>query len=236
MLGVVAVGQARADVTLHVAPLQTYYDNSNGTLASAFTLPSGQTTLQFSVTGSVITAGGGPSLSPDGLDSSGNAEFNFTNVFYGSSPTYHGVSIGATTGTDPALFGIFFSPSFSGTAPNSLNYRSDASPDLRILPTYSPALNQPFFIGNGFTGNNGFRQPVTGTQQTFIIPTGATELLLGIGADPNMADNSGPGYDVTITNITSNTAVPEPSTLLWVGGAALMALGHSWRRRNQAIA
>jgi hypothetical protein len=103
------------------------------------------------------------------------------------------------------------------------------------LTTYSPALNQPFFIGDGFTGNNGFGHPMTGTQQTFIIPTGATELLLGIGADPNLADNSGPGYDVTITNIPS-TAVPEPSTLLWVGGAALMALGHRWRRRNQAIA
>jgi hypothetical protein len=232
MLGVVAVGQARADVTLHVAPTQTYYDNSDGTLATAFTLPSGLTLLQFSVTGDVVTAGGGPKLSPDGLDSSGNAEFNFTNTFFGSAPTYNGVSIGKTSGTDPALFGIFFSPSFVGTAPNSANYRSDASPDLRILTTYSPSLNQPFFIGNGFTGNNGFGQPVTGTQQTFNIPVGATELLLGLGADPVLSDNSDPGFTVTITNAS---AVPEPSTLVWAGPAALLALGHAWRRRKRVI-
>ncbi len=107
MLGIVPAGQARADITLYVAPAQTYYDHSNGSLATAFTLPTGLTLLQFSVTGDIVTANGGPKLSPDGLDSSGNAEYNFTNTYFGSNPTFDGVSIGKTTGTDPACSGSF---------------------------------------------------------------------------------------------------------------------------------
>jgi hypothetical protein len=220
-----AAGSAGADVL--VAPMQTYYDNSGGVLADPVALPGGATSLRFSVTGFVITAGGGPQLSPDGLDSAGNAEFNFSNVSFGA-PTYKGVSIGRTTGTDPALFGIFFSPSFVGTAPDSANFRSDASPDLRTMLTYSPALNQPFFIGDGFTGNNAFGAPVSGTQQTFNIPTGATELLLGIGADPVLGDNSGPGFTVKI----APNAVPEPSSLVTVTIGLALSLGYRRRRRK----
>jgi hypothetical protein len=232
VVGLMVGALGRADASIVVGPTQTYYDHSDGTLATAVALPTGATFLQFTVTGDVITASGGPRLSPDGLESNGNAEFNFTNNSFGSAPTYQGVSIGRTTGIDPALFGIFFSPTFVGTAPNSPNFRSDATTDLRILSTYSPALNQPFFIGDGFTGNNGFGQPVTGTQQTFNIPAGATELLLGIGADPVLDDNSG-GYTV---NISSNApVVPEPATLVpcLIGVALCRLVG--WRRRRAAV-
>ncbi len=218
--------------TLTTLPTDTYYDGSDGTLFNKVLLPAGATALQFSATGSVITAGGGPNLSPDGLDSSGNAEFNFTgNRFAG---TYQGTPIGSTTGTDPALFGVFFSPSFVGTPADSLNYRSDSgiTPDPRTLSSYSPSLNQPFFIGDGLTGNNAFGASPSGAFQTFNIPAGATYLLLGSGADPVLGDNSGPGYSAVVFD-NSSTSVPEPGTLALLAGAGVTVGGFLARRKRR---
>jgi len=214
-----AVG--RVEGAFLVSPTQTYYDGSDGSLATPIALPGGATFLQFTVTGWVRTAGtGSRQLSPDGLGSDGTPDYNFTGTSFSSR--YQGVSVGGTTGTDPALFGIFFSPNFTGTAPNSPNFRSDATPDLRISSTYSPLLNQPFFIGDGLTGNNGFGNNATGSVQTFYIPTGATELLLGLGADPVLSDNFGPGYTVNISSDAN--PVPEPSSMIMAASATLIGV------------
>ena len=113
--------------------------------------------------------------------------------------------MGRTTGNDPALYGIFFNPGFAGTPADSLNYLN-VSPDQRTLSTYSPSVNQPFFIGDGLDHNNNLGATAVGNPQTFNIPAGATELLLGIGPDNNLNDNGGPGYDVTMQANQSATA------------------------------
>ena len=138
----------------------------------------------------MITDGSDRLASADGLYANLQTPYNWTDTTYGTS-TYKGVPIGATTGVDPALFGIFFNSGFTGTAPNSINYRSDSGivPDPRTLLYYSPLLNQPFYIGDGYNTNNAYVTNVDsymppGIIQTFAIPPGATELILGIGADP----------------------------------------------------
>jgi len=220
---------------LHVTPFNTYYDQftgaNGGTLFPAVALPAGATALQFSATGSVITfpGPGGTPFGPDGFSTTGGTGFSFTNSPSGGG-TYQGTPVGRTTGNDPAVYGIFFNPSFSGTPADSLNYLNGVTPDQRTLSTYSPSLNQPFFIGDGLDQNNNLG--VTGgNPQTFNIPAGATELLLGIGPDNNLNDNAGPGYDVQVFD--NSQAVAEPGTLTLLGiGIAGMA-GYAWRRKKQ---
>lgn len=179
---------------LKVQAPDTYYDGANGTLFAAVPLPTGASRLQFRVTGGVITDSSTQYGSADGLYADGRTPYNWTATSWNG--TYQGVRIGSTTGIDPALFGVFFSPAFSGTPANSDNYRSDSGiiPDPRTLPFYTPSLNQPFYIGDGYTTTNAYVTNVDtfippGMIQTFVIPAGATHLLLGIGADINMADN-----------------------------------------------
>ena len=180
---------------LKVQATDTYYDGNNGTLFQAVPLPPGATHLQFRVTGGVITDGSERLASADGLYANLQTPYDWTATTYGTS-TYKGVFIGATTGVDPALFGIFLNPAFTGKAPDSANFRSDngVMPDPRTLPSYAPLANQPVYIGDGYTTNNAYVTNVDtyvppGTIQTYTIPPGATELVLGIGADQDMSDN-----------------------------------------------
>jgi hypothetical protein len=186
----------------------TIYDNSDGTLFEAEALPAAATALQFRATGGVITDGTDQLGSADGLYANGQTPYNFTDTPLADtswgSQTYQGVSIGSTTGIDPALFGVFFSYSFAGTPSNSLNFCSDSgiTPDPRTLLSNAPSLNQPFWIGDGFTSNNAFTTASDsyippGEIQTFAIPAGATHLLLGIAADDRMDDNQDDAGDVT---------------------------------------
>jgi hypothetical protein len=253
LLLVGVVGQGRAGPfqpssigPLHVSAFNTYYDQftgggGGGTLFTAVSLPAGATALQFSASGSVDTFGSSL-FGPDGLDASGNSSlFQFTN-YPPSGGTYQGTPVGRTTGIDPSLFGIFFNPNFAGTPANSFDFRANSGivPDPRTLGSYSPSLNQPFFIGDGLDQNN--KLGVTaGNPQTFDIPAGATELLLGIGPDNNLNDNSGPGYDVTVFDNSGSSpppppplpSVPEPGTIALFGiGIAGVAV-FCWRRRTR---
>lgn len=179
---------------LQVRATDTYYDGNNGTLFNAVPLPAGASRFQFRVTGGVITDGTDQLGSADGLYANGQTPYNWTDTHYDGM--YSNTPIGGTTGIDPALFGVFFNPDFTGTPPDSQNFRSDTgeTPDPRTLLSYAPLLNQPFYIGDGYTSNNAYVTNLDsfippGTNQTYVIPAGATYLLLGIGADPDMADN-----------------------------------------------
>lgn len=212
---------------------QTYYSSSNGTLAPAIDIrpliSGGVTQLIFSFAGGVVTDGSMRLASPDGLYSDGTAPYNFFRTTFGGA--YAGVPIGATTGIDPALMGVFFDPTFAGPPLESLDYRSFAAPDHRTDAAYSPAVNQPFWIGDGFTGNNAYGHPVTGIQQIYNIPAGAQFLLLGIGADVNMADNENGAVGPT----SFTPAIPEPETYAMLM-AGLGLLGFLGRRRKQVDA
>lgn len=221
--------------TLSVSPTDDYYDGSGGTLFSAVALPTGATALQFLVTGSMYTDANTSNLEgPDGLNATGSPPYNWTGTSFNG--TYNGTPVGSTTGIDPALFGVFFNPNFTGTPQDSDNYRSDSgiSPDPRTLSSYSPSVNQPFFIGDGLDQNNDYGAIPLGNAQTFNIPVGATELLLGIGADVNLGDNGGNGYSAQVfDNSPLAASAPEPASVTLLGiGAAVMA-GGAWRRRQR---
>jgi len=212
----------------------TYYDGSDGTLFTAIALPAGATSFQFRATGGVITDGSLSLGSPDGLYSNGQTPYNFNNTQF--SGTYQGKALGSTTGIDPALFGVFFSPTFAGTPQDSLNYRSDSGtvPDPRTLTSYAPTVNQPFYIGDGYTGNNAYITTddtlvPAGMIQTFQIPAGASSLLLGIGADIKLGDNQGgaktsTGYNIHVYDNAPIAAVPEASTTISLGLLLMLGL------------
>jgi hypothetical protein len=207
---------------IYVDSHDTIYDGSDGTLFVKIPLPLGATKLQFRVTGGCITDSTLQYGSPDGLYSNGQTPYNFSGTSWAG--TYQGVPVGATTGIDPALFGLFFNPDFSDTPDDSENFRSDSGtvPNPRQRDTYVPSVNQPFYIGDGYTGNNQF---VTaddnfvpqGTIQTFDIPTGASYLLLGISADNRLSDNqdasnSTSAYRVHVFDDSVGAAVGTPVT------------------------
>ena len=213
---------------LKVQATDTYYDGNNGTLFVAVPLPAGASHLQFRVTGGVITDGSDRLASADGLYANLQTPYNWTGTAYNG--TYQGVPIGATTGVDPALFGIFFNPAFTGMPTNSANYRSDSGfiPDLRTLLTYAPFVNQPFYIGDGYNTNNPYVTNIdsyipSGAIQTYAIPPGATELLLGIGADPDMADNvnASDTNSAFLVHVFDDSASPPVIGALTPGAAAL---------------
>ncbi|HME68245.1 MAG TPA: hypothetical protein VKM54_00015 [Myxococcota bacterium] len=84
----------------------------------------------------------------------------------------------------------------------------------------SPLLKQPFFIGDGLTGNG------SGSVQQFIVPAGATRLFLASGDAFGWYNNTG-SFTLDVV------AVPEPASLSLTAlrGAALIAL--AWWRRAQ---
>jgi hypothetical protein len=189
-------------------------------------LTTGQVVTFNSVTGSTActTTVGHPCLGPIGPD---GADLAF--------------SVGATTGTDVNalaglnvgisgivfdgrqmfLAGVFIGDSEpTGVGPAILNYNSGVDPDAA---SFSPELQQTFFIGDGRSGldNPG------GTLQQFIVPVGGTRLYLGfldsfnnfVGFPYAYTDNSG---SLTV----DVSSVPEPGTLILMGlgfvGVALL--------------
>jgi hypothetical protein len=127
------------------------------------------------------------------------------------------------TGPD-ALVGIFVgaTPTIGSASgyQGPLNYVSgpDYTNAANIGPgTYSPALNQIFYIG-------------TGAGEVFNTPTGATAVDLGILDSIGANTNNVGSLTVSFTGATS--AAPEPSSwilmLLGVGGLGAMM---RWRRK-----
>lgn len=110
------------------------------------------------------------------------------------------------------LAGVFTDGTPATTAPARLTYGVGAL--THDDPSYSPVINQTFFIGDGKTSG--------GSSQTFAIPAGATKLYLGVvdafsvhGTASYYGDNTGSfSAQVTAsatTPVVAATTVTSPS-------------------------
>ncbi len=142
-------------------------------------LTAGQS-LQFAATGATSNQ--------DGVESAYEPDGNLSWIIH----NYGGAENGIANVKAPisALMGVFLSDAQPNTtaAPASLDFTTAASRDFSSI---SPALKQPFFIGDAKRAN--------GAQQSFVIPAGATRLYVGSMDGQQWSDNGG-GFSVTVTN------------------------------------
>ena len=129
------------------------------------------------------------------------------------------------------LVGVFLGPAApSGPGPSVLKYNYGTVGSLSTADaSFSPQLDQVFFIGDGLTGTG------TGQKQDFDVTAGADRLYLGF-AD---SFDSVPSYyaddvgSLTATFAITTTATPEPAYgVLLTGGIFIAAL--FYRRRFRA--
>ena len=173
---------------------------------------SGGQVLSFSAAGTMSHDGGGCFAGPDGVGC-------FADVTpFGNGPAN---GIGTYTGPADGLIGVFLNNNTPGGlgGPASLDYTQAAN--VSTL-SYSPALNQIFFIGDGLTGNG------AGVMQQFMAPAGATRLFLATGDALGASFNDVGSYSVTVS--APGTA-PEPATVSMSIVACLMGLAAVRRRR-----
>lgn len=129
--------------------------------------------------------------------------------------SYGGVS--GYLGTGLALTGGFLTDATpQAPAPSTIDFTSSGLG--RNFLTLAPQIGQLFFIGDGVTDG--------GQTQTFTIPSGATQLYLGVPDCLNAAGD--PGFYSDDTGSLSVTAlqVPEPASaaLVRMGALVLFAL------------
>lgn len=147
----------------------------------------------------------------------------------GSSLTSLG-AISGYKGPQGPLTGVFLDAGIpsTGLPPATLDFTPGG---IGIdFATLSPLLNQIFYIGDGVTAGGDF--------QTFIAPTGATRLFLGIpdgfgfGGAPGAYDDNDGSYEVVlgINQIPTTGQVPEPSSMALALG--LIVMGSFGRRRS----
>ncbi|CAN5513506.1 hypothetical protein BH09PLA1_BH09PLA1_07100 [soil metagenome] len=144
--------------------------------------------LNFTFTGSASYYPGTQPFDPDG--NPGWIINNYAGREHGKSQLYAPLT---------AVVGVFLDdtqPNLAGAPPPDLDFSSAASRDFSTL---SPALRQPFFIGNGLRADGT-------TPQNFIVPAGATRLYLGIMDGQQWSDNSG--------SLTSTVVKPTQITLV----------------------
>ncbi len=190
-----------------------------GNLPGFIALGSGATSVTFSsVTGSIACGGEGC------ITVNGFGNYNDPDGAGAAVSTSSNTGAGSISGiTAPAagyLVGVFVaSGGPSGSAPIALNYTTTSSTSSG---SYSPLLDQTFFIGDGLTGDQ------TGSQQVFNVPVGAVSLYLGISDAPGYngspgayGDNSGTYTAIYTVHSAVVTGTPEPASLL------LLVLGFS---------
>jgi hypothetical protein len=201
---------------------------AGGTVPGGISLTSLANFVSFSsVSGSLASSGGNPCASPEGCIVLNNGSGNNPNDPDGtganpstSSETGSGSISGMTGPGAGYLVGVFVGAGGpSGPAPAALNFLGGGLGTA--FTSLSPLLDQVFFIGDGLTGDG------AGTVQDFFVPTGATELYLGVsdacgynGGPSCYGDNLGTftaAYSVT----NNSSGVPEPGSLFLLGTGVL---------------
>jgi hypothetical protein len=123
--------------------------------------------------------------------------------------------IGNITTPLESLIGVFLGPVAPNlnSAPAALDFTSASSRDYLTL---SPALQQPFFIGDGLTS--------LGAVQQIVAPAGATRLFLGTMDEYGWYNNEG-SFTVQVA--------PEPATITFgtLGALSLLAINR-FRRKS----
>jgi hypothetical protein len=177
-----------------------------------FSAASGNVLTFNSITGATNCCSGTPNTGPDGGGGSTNI-----NALNGIS----GIMMPSTM----ALVGVFVDtgdlPVSGDIPPATLNYSAGPFPGD---PSFSPLLNQAFFIGDGLTGTG------SGAVQSFLAPTGANRLLLGFadgfgfsGTPSFYGDNRG---SLSVSGaISSPVPLPPAAAALAAGLLALFGFG-----------
>ncbi len=213
--------------TVTVNATDAIYNYAGNVVGSGSTLPTvtplapgaGRTLTFSSVTGSVILNNGSGNNTSN-ADGFGAVAFNDQPGITGTA----GLS-GIIAPNAGYLVGAFLSGTETSgqTAPATLNFDQIGT----NFSSLSPLTDQVFFIGDGQVGTG------TGIIQNFVVPNGATELVLGLvdalnynGAPGAYGDNSG-SFAATFNVVAgSSTATPEPASLgiIAVGLAGLAAV------------
>jgi hypothetical protein len=122
------------------------------------------------------------------------------------------------------LVGVFLDNTEpTGVGPSVLKYNYGTPGSLNTTDaTFSPQLDQVFFIGDGLTGTG------TGLDQIFNVPADATRLYLGFADSfdsvPSFyADNPG-SLTATFAFTTEPTATPEPTYFFLLIGCLFIGL------------
>ncbi|HSV14019.1 MAG TPA: hypothetical protein VLI90_07145, partial [Tepidisphaeraceae bacterium] len=168
-------------------------DATGGVAPIGFNIPAGVTRVQLSsVTGTISLNSGAGTNDADGVVVTGTYPTTLANA--SQMGAFGGLS-GITIPGAGALVGVFVGATVpSGSPPADLDYTTLGT----TAASSTPLLNQVFYIGDGKTADG------SGAVQSFIIPSGATKLFLGIsdaqnfaGAPGSYGDNSG-NFAVTL--------------------------------------
>lgn len=216
---------AASAATVDVLGTASVFDAGGGSTSGVSISVTGGDVITFNpITGLVdcCTSSVGNS-GPDGLDNLIGGQNTDINGANGRSGIF-------AAGRQLFLAGVFVDGGAGGTA-TELSFGTVGGVSYNDA-SYSHDLFQTFFIGDGLTGDNTLNT-IAGAVQSFIAPTGATELILGIadagaftGNPAFYGDNDG-SYSVTYQiNGDPMTPVPLPAglplLLAGLGGFALM--------------
>jgi hypothetical protein len=159
------------------------------------------TVLTFSVSGGVSNQATVPPTNiPDG-------DAFFTSPFSGLPGTDDGNGIARMNAPVNALVGVFLDDGMPNNSPTPPGLDFSDSGLGRAFGQLCAGLKQPFFIGDGLTGQG------AGARQQFVVPPGATRLFLGTVDGFDWNTNIG-AYGVTVTSTTPMsiaTGVNQPT-------------------------